>query len=69
MKKSVLIIIIDLKFDVMNLYKLISLKDMIMFNLNLEAVIYEDLLIEKDEFISVIIATSKLKKTLSSFVY
>ena len=69
MEKSVLTIIIDLEFNVMNLYKLISSKDMIIFNLNLEVAIYENLLIEKNEFVSVIIATSKLEKTLSSFVY
>ena len=62
-------IIIDLKFDVMNLYKLTSSKNVTMFNLNLEVAIYENLLIEKDESVLVITATSKLKKTLPSFAH
>ena len=69
MKKSVLTIIIDLEFDVMNLYKLTPSEDMTMFNLNLEAATYEGLLIGKDGSVSAITATSKLEKTLPSFAH
>ena len=69
MKKSILTIIINLKFDVINLYKFISSKDIILFNLNLEIVIYKELLIEIDEIISFIIMMSKIEKILFSFVY
>ena len=69
MKKSVLTIIIDLKFDVINLYKLTSSKDIILFNLNLETVIYEELLSEMNEIISFIMTMSKIEKTLSSFAH
>ena len=69
MKKSVLIIIIDLEFDVTNLYKFIPSKDIILFNLNLEIVIYEELLIRTNGFISSVTTISKLNKTLLSFIY
>ena len=68
-EKSVLTIIIDLEFDVTNLYKLISSKDIILFNLNLEIVIYEELLIEMDGIISSITTMSKIEKTLPSFAH
>ena len=69
MKKSVLTIIIDLEFDVTNLYKFISSKDIILFNLNLEIAIYEELLIEMNEIISFITTMSKIEKILPSFAY
>jgi len=69
MKKSVLIIITDLEFDVTNLYKLTSSEDIILFNLNLEAVIYEELLIGMNESVSSITTISKLNKILPSFAY
>ena len=68
-EKSVLTSIIDLEFDVTNLYKLIPSKDIILFNLNLEIAIYKQLLIEMDEVISFIIMMSKIEKTLSSFAH
>ena len=46
MKKSILTIIINLKFNIINFYKLILSKDIILFNLNLEIIIYKKLLIE-----------------------
>ena len=69
MKKSILIIIINLKFNVTNLYKLISLKDIILFNLNLEIIIYKKLLIKMNEIISFIMIISKIEKILLSFIY
>jgi len=68
-EKSVLTIIIDLEFDITNLYKLTPSKDIILFNLNLEAAIYEELLIEMDGFISFVMTISKLNKILSSFAH
>ena len=69
MKKSILTIIINLKFNIMNFYKLILSKDIILFNLNLEIIIYKKLLIEINEFISFIMIISKLNIILLSFIY
>ena len=69
MKKSILTIIIDLKFNIINLYKLISSKNIILFNLNLEIAIYKRLLIEMNEIVSFIMTMSKIEKTLSSFAH
>ena len=69
MKKSILTIIIDLKFNIINLYKLISSKNIILFNLNLEIAIYKRLLIKMNEIISFIIIISKIEKILLSFTY
>ena len=69
MKKSVLTIIIDLQFNVTNLYKFISLKNIILFNLNFETAIYKKLLIEINEIVSFIMMMSKIEKILSSFMH
>jgi hypothetical protein len=69
MKKSVLTIIIDLKFDITNLYKLTPPEDTILFNLNLEAATYRELLIGTDGSVSSVTAMSKLNKTLPSFAH
>ena|SRR5436309_1104989 len=62
-------LIIDFQFDVTNLYKFISLKDIILFNLNLEIIIYEKLLIKMNKVISFIMMMLKIEKIFSSFTH
>ena len=69
MKKFVLTIIIDLQFNVTNLYKFTSLKNIILFNLNFKTIIYEELLIKMNEVISFVTMMSKIEKTFSSFTH
>ena len=68
-EKSVLTTIIDLEFDVSNLYKLTPPEDAILFNLNLDVAAYGGLILGTDGSVSAVTATTKLEKTLPSFAH